>query len=152
MIRVNHYGPKSGKRSRTYTQPPINKFFNDFFNSSLSDVIDQELVYSRPSVNTKEFELSYEVEFAIPGLSKEDISIQIEKGILTVEAQKNGEKDETAYKTLKREFDYTSFKRTFKLPEDADQKNISARMENGVLTISILKQKEEDLRKTINVL
>ena len=75
MIRVNHCGPKTRKQYRRYAQPPVNKFFNDIFNSSLSDVVDKEFVYSRPSVNITEAESAYTIDFAIPGIAKEDIKI-----------------------------------------------------------------------------
>ena len=106
--------PFVAQRHRRRPQPTMHKFVNDLFNSSLSDLVDQEFVATRPAVNIVEVDNGFKMLVAIPGLSKDDLKIDVKDNVLTVSAEL--EKEPTEGETFKRkEFDYSNFKRSFKL-------------------------------------
>ena len=132
--------------------PTVSNMMDDWFNNDLflKPVTRTELF---PAVNVKETDTEYILEFAVPGMSKEDFEISIDNGMLVISAEKSMETDESDDNYTRREFNYHSFSRSFWLPEMIDEENIKASYENGVLTISIEKVKEieEVNKKTIAV-
>jgi HSP20 family protein len=99
-------------------------------------------------VNIHENENTHTVELAIPGYTKDDIKIELEQGKLAV----SGHLDtDTASKYHLREFNNSTFKRTFQLPKEIKEDGIEANFVNGVLIISIPKA-EKTQPKTIKVL
>ncbi len=95
-----------------------------------------------PAVDISETDKSYEFEIELPGMKREDVQIEVNDGILTVSGEKQEEKqeDKKGYKKIERS--YGKFERSFSLPADIDDKNISAKFENGLLNISIPKSPE----------
>ncbi len=95
-----------------------------------------------PAVDISETDKSYEFEAEIPGMKKDEITVEVKNSILTIKGEKKSEKKEEkkGYKMIER--NYGTFERSFTLPSDADDKNINAKYENGVLTISIPKSPE----------
>lgn len=118
---------------------PVQKFVSDFLNSSLSDIADREFVYTRPSVNVLEKEDSFELFVAAPGLAKDQFSIEVENDVLLIraEAPQTDPQDGINYK--RREFNYSGFRRSFKLHPKLDAARIQAKYEAGILTIVIPK-------------
>ncbi len=94
-----------------------------------------------PPVNIHETEDGYHLELQAPGLQKEDFKINVEKGLLTVSFQKS-DNEEKAYKTHRREFSVSSFKRSFSLDEKVNADEIKAKYEAGVLQIFLPKKEE----------
>jgi HSP20 family protein len=95
--------------------------------------------HTKPSANILETETAYHIEIAAPSFSKEDFKITIDsKRHLTVAVEKN-EVSDNAPKFNHREFRYGSFQRSFILPDNADEKQVSAKYESGILTVSIQK-------------
>ncbi|MEM9821864.1 MAG: Hsp20/alpha crystallin family protein [Bacteroidota bacterium] len=129
----------------------LDHFFNDLMNHSFSDIFDEQFVNKRPAANVIASGDGFQLELAIPGLTKADIDLKIEKEVLTISAIKKADQpaEETKGKVKysRREFDYTSFKRTFHLNETIDIAKISAVYENGVLLIQLPK-KEEAVEKS----
>ena len=127
--------------------PPLNKFINDLANSSLSDVGDREFVNTRPAVNIIEWDDSYDLQLAAPGLAKEEFEIKLQDGVLTLTATAD-----SAVKDFKRkDFDYAGFKRTFKVGELIDAEGITARYDRGILFLNLPKRKKEDLIQKIEI-
>lgn len=133
--------------------PSVHNLFDSYFGNSLSDLFtDSAVIRQIPAVNIKETETNFLVELAAPGLKKEDFKINLEKDVLTISSEKEHEEktEEDGYK--RREFSYSSFKRSFTLPELASKEDIAANYENGVLVISIPKLKiKEDSVRTISI-
>ncbi|MCS6968351.1 MAG: Hsp20/alpha crystallin family protein [Cytophagales bacterium] len=115
----------------------IEKFFNEAFQlPTLSNAI--------PAVNVKEDEAGFYMEVAAPGMEKSDFKVQLTDNVLTISAEKKKEKKEEDKNYTRREFNYTSFKRSFTLPENVDKDNIKAEYNNGILHVSIPKIKKEE--------
>jgi HSP20 family protein len=93
-----------------------------------------------PAVNIKEHNDNYVVAVAAPGLKKEDFKIDLENNLLTVSSEKEEEKEEKEARFSRREYSYTSFSRSFSLPDDVKQDAIAARYENGELRITLPKK------------
>ena len=120
----------------------IPSIFNDFF--------DNEWIvkpnFSTPAINVIENEKDYKVEVAAPGMNKEDFNIHLTENqelVITVEKNtQNEQKEEKKY--LRREFSYTKFQQAFQLPDNVDKEKIGAKVENGVLEITLPKLAPED--------
>ena len=92
---------------------------------------------------------AYLLELAAPGMTKQDFNVHLdEDGDLVINMDhKEAEKKEEHTHYLRREFSYTKFQQTMLLPEDADREAVSAKVENGVLTVNIPKIKKVELEK-----
>ena len=121
--------------------------FDDFITRSWFDGSNDQLANNGgtvPAVNVKENENHFTVEMAAPGLGKDDFKIELNDDVLTISSEKENkveEKDENGRYT-RREFSYSSFRRSFTLPEIADDEKIEAKYENGVLNLIIPKKEE----------
>jgi HSP20 family protein len=96
-----------------------------------------------PAVNIKENADAFMVEMAAPGMAKEDFKIELNNDLLTISSEKKNEKETKEGETYtRREYSYQSFSRSFTLPNTVDGEKISAKYENGVLSIEIPKKEE----------
>jgi HSP20 family protein len=114
--------------------------FNDFFDDDRFFNSPWLRGQSIPAVNVKENEKGYEVEVAAPGFNKKDFNVAIENNCLTISAEKKDEKEQKENNYTRREFGYTSFSRTFSLPENIHEEDIKAHYEDGVLKLSLAKK------------
>jgi HSP20 family protein len=95
-----------------------------------------------PSVNITEHKDEYVVALAAPGLKKEDFKIDVEANMLTVSCEKEENKEEKDKKFTRKEYNYTSFSRSFTLPEEVNREKIEAKYEDGVLKIALPRKDE----------
>lgn len=100
-----------------------------------------------PAVDIKEDKERFIIIADIPGIAPRDIEVHAENGVLTIQGERESEKREEkqGYKRIERS--YGNFFRRFTLPDSADTDKISAKGENGVLTITIPKRAEIQPRK-----
>ena len=113
--------------------------FGDFFGT---DYYMPKANATAPAVNVKETDREYIVELGAPGMKKEDVMVHInDEGNLTVKLETKDEHKEGGdnARYLRREFSYSKFEQTLILPDDVDRNKISARVENGVLTVELPK-------------
>ncbi len=103
---------------------------------------DAQNTLSVPAANIHETAEAYHVELNAPGRNKEDFSIKIENGLLTISYEKKESVENKDYKTIRKEFGYRSFKRSFSLDDKINAAGIQAKYENGILLI-LLPKKEE---------
>lgn len=89
------------------------------------------------AVNISQNENGYKIEIAAPGLKKSDFKLNLENSKLTISGQKEEQADTQEERYLRKEFKYSSFQRTFTLPNTVDSEKIEANYEAGVLAISI---------------
>lgn len=113
-------------------------FDSNHFNSLMSS-FDSEI-----SVNMKETETSYIVEASLAGYSKDDINIELSKGILTISAEKKedteNKEDDNSY--IIKEIHHSYVSRSLSL-KDADENKVSAKFDNGILNIEIGKKEKK---------
>ena len=130
--------------SNNYWLPEL---FSDFIDNTWMPKTNA----TAPAINVAETKKDYIVELAAPGMSKEDFNIQInEDNDLVIKMEKKNEAQEdnkTATRYLRREFSYCKFMQTLILPEDVDKKKIAAKVENGILTITLPKIEEKEETK-----
>jgi HSP20 family protein len=130
------------------------KWLSDFFdNDRFFDADWLKRMQVVPAVNVKELDKEFEIEMAAPGLNKKDFNIQIEKGVMTIFNEKKEEKEEKEDQYTRKEFSYSSFTRSFNLPENVNPDKIDATYEDGILRIMIGKKvlTTEKPMKTIEV-
>ena len=122
----------------------VPSFFSDFFSTDFfnDDFVNAPLTKWVPAANVKETPSHYEVELAAPGMKKEDFRVQLEDDVLSIEARKEEEKNETNERFTRREFRTSSFMRSFRLPKSVMNEKIDAKYDNGILKL-ILPKKEE---------
>ena len=136
---------------------PATKFFtnsllDDVFNRSIGDFIGSDALVYQPAVNVAETGTSFNVEVAAPGFEKQNFTVKVEQGILTISAQREEKQDETDTRYTRREFRFESFQRSFKLPELVNQDAVTAVYENGVLLVKLPKKEEaKAVAKTISI-
>lgn len=115
--------------------PSIESWFDDVFSDRIT---------TRPSVNLIENENEYLIDVATPGFNKSNFNVEVKGDKLEISAESSIEnnKDDLNYK--KREFSYSSFKRSFSLPKNVEPEQISADYVDGILKVSIPKSKNKD--------
>jgi HSP20 family protein len=99
-----------------------------------------------PAVNIVEGKEDFRIEFAAPGLEKKDFKIDLNNNVLTISSEKEVENEGKNDRYMRREFSYTSFKRSFTLPETAQFDKISANHKDGILHISVPKKEEAKVK------
>lgn len=90
-----------------------------------------------PKLNIASDEKNYHVSLEAPGLSEEDIALDLHQGILTIRGEKKAESETRDRHYYRVERSFGSFQRVLALPDDCDQDTISATMKNGVLEITL---------------
>ncbi len=95
-----------------------------------------------PAVNITEQKNDYLVSLAAPGLKKEDFKIDVDGNMLTISSEKEETREEKDKKFTRKEYNYTSFSRSFTLPEEINKEKIEAKYEEGVLKISLPRKEE----------
>jgi HSP20 family protein len=116
--------------------------------SWLSDFSDNDRFFysdwlkkqSMPAVNVKETEKNFEIEVAAPGLNKKDFKITVDNGVLTISSEKEEEKEQKEKDYTRKEFSYSSFSRSFTLPENVNEEDVKANYEDGVLKLNVAKK------------
>ena len=98
--------------------------------------------HQTPAVNITEKENTFHMELVAPGKEKKDFHVELEEDTLTISTTTDQESNEDNSKFTRREFDYASFQRSFRIPETIDTKNIKANYKNGLLSIILPKRKE----------
>ncbi len=98
--------------------------------------------FSVPAANIHETADAFHLELSAPGRNKEDFSITVNNGLLTISYEKKETAENKDYKTIRKEFSYKSFKRNFTVDDKINTAGIQAKYENGVLML-LLPKKEE---------
>ncbi|TLX70765.1 Hsp20/alpha crystallin family protein [Labilibacter sediminis] len=115
---------------------------DDFFTGSGWADDKSSIGISTPAVNVKEDEDKFDIEVAAPGMQKKDFKIELNHNLLTISSEKMNEKEDNTEKITRREFCYTSFSRSFTLPNSVKDDGIKASYVDGILDISIPKKEE----------
>ena len=121
------------------TQNWLPDIFNDFFDNTWMEKANA----TAPAINIRETETNYEVEIAAPGMTKEDFNIKIDNNnqlVVSMEKKEEHEEGKKEGRYLRREFSYSKFQQALILPDDVEKDKIEAKVEHGVLTITLPKQ------------
>jgi len=124
--------------------------FDDFFkpwNEWFDNGNQWSRTFNMPAVNIIEHKDEYQVSLAVPGLKKDDFKIDVDGNMLTISSEKEETKEEKEKKFTRKEYNYSSFSRSFTLPEEINREKIEAKYEDGVLKLT-LPRKEETRKNT----
>ncbi|WP_299781383.1 Hsp20/alpha crystallin family protein [uncultured Formosa sp.] len=143
--------PKNGNLANTNSNenvPTLSSWLDDIFNRDLPSVFTSNFNtgITLPKVNIKETADAFIVEMAVPGLKKSDFHIDLNNQMLSISTKTEQEKEHKEDNYTRREFGYSSFKRSFSLPESVDADKINAKYNDGILDI-LLPKKEEAKQK-----
>ena len=128
------------QKYRSGAMRPLRDFFDsdDFFNNNWLNR------YSNlPAVNIAESDKEFMIDLAAPGFKKEDFKIKVDEGVITISAETKSENKEQKKEYTRQEYNYSSFTRSFRLPENVKEDNIQAKYEDGMLKLSLPKSKTE---------
>ncbi|TIC12802.1 HSP20-like chaperone [Wallemia mellicola] len=130
-----------------FTNVP-NFFFRPFegFNDFTEEF--RKLNEFRPSLDIKETEEGYTAQLDLPSMTKEDVEITLNEGVLTVDAKNTvDEKEAGKWHLRERNYSQQQITRSWSIPAGVTQEDIKARLDNGVLTISYPKPEEEPVKR-----
>ena len=140
LVKVNNNGHRV-----------LSNFVDEFFQGFPAGLGREESL-GFPPVNVHETTDAYHLELAAPGRTKEDFQLTIDKGQLTIAFEKKEETKNEEYKTIRKEFSFKSFKRSFNLDDRIDANAIQAKYENGVLKLLLPKKNEvKEAAKQISI-
>ncbi|MCL2481719.1 MAG: Hsp20/alpha crystallin family protein [Spirochaetaceae bacterium] len=125
----------------TTLSPVWDNFLEDFFDISLSDN------FKKPVADIIEKDKSYGFEIELPGFTENEIDVRIEKNVLTVKAEKETKEEEKGKDKHIISERVEKYYRSFILPEKADEENIEAKFDNGILALEILKKEKKEPKK-----
>ncbi len=145
--------------------PVIRNNRNNWLDSAFNDLFDMDWtprhLSTAPAVNVKESDTAFTMEVAAPGLKKEFCKVNINnEGNLVVKIENKAEHEDKSCEEgkkchyVRREFSYTDYEQTYILPDEVDKEAISAKVEDGILTIDLPKiapQPEKKMDRTIEI-
>ncbi len=130
FVKTNHNGFRN-----------LTNFVDEVF-QNIPAGLGREESYGFPPVNIHETSDAYHLELSAPGRSKEDFKLAVDNGQLTISFEKKEDPKTEEYKTVRKEFSFRSFKRSFTLDDKIDSNGIQAKYEHGVLKV-LLPKKEQ---------
>jgi HSP20 family protein len=116
------------------------KPWNEWFDNESTNLWGRAM--NIPAVNVAEHKDLYMVELAVPGMKKDDFKIDVDGNILTISSEKEETKEEKEKKFTRKEYNYSSFSRSFTLPDEVNMEKIDAKYENGILKIALPRKEE----------
>ena len=141
-------GSLANTNSNSLTFPNWSSWIDEVFNRDLPSVFTSNFNtgITLPKVNIRETKDAYFVDMAVPGLKKSDFHIDIDNKVLSISTEIEDSNEDQENNYTRREFGYSSFKRSFSLPETVKEDKIKAEYNDGVLSIHLPK-KEEAIQK-----
>ena len=129
-------------KSSAPTTPSLSSWFDDWFGRDYPTLFNTgfQTGLSIPAVNITENPDSFLVEMAVPGMKKSDFDIHLDNGLLTISSELQSEDKQIEENFTRKEFSYSSFKRTFTLPDTVNGDKITAKYMDGILAITLPKR------------
>jgi HSP20 family protein len=122
--------------------PTFSSIFDEFLGQNYTPKMGAGVTI--PAVNIREDEKTFSIVMAAPGLQKEDFNIGVNQQVLTISSEKKSETVEKEDgKFTRREYSYSSFSRSFTLPNTIDTDKIEASYDNGELKITLPKMDKD---------
>jgi HSP20 family protein len=140
--------------SRKEFLTPFDELFNSLLNNSFPSLHNDLGTNffsqgSYPKCNVVNFDDKVEIEAAIPGLTRNDITVEVSDGVLVIKGESNQREDISDAQYVKREVKRSAFARSFTLDENLNQDEITAVFDNGMLILSIPKREEVEIMPQI---
>lgn len=134
-------------------KPTFENFVESIFGTNIKDdAKDGQEVSTVPSVNIADENTAFEVDVALPGVSKDEIKLELDGNCLVISSEKQYEDEDINKNWTTREYGYASFQRMFQLPSNIDENKVDAVMKNGILKIRVGKDESNSNKKVrINV-
>ena len=147
LIRKNNFAPRALSRNEFLT--PFDRVFDDMFSNmfpTFSRDFGEDFFVkgSYPKVNVVNFDDCIDIEAAIPGMNREEVTVEVTDGTLTIQGSSNQRTDVDDGQFLRREIKRSKFQRSFRLGDNLDQAKITANYDNGILTLNIPKLIPDD--------
>lgn len=130
-------------RTRANWPGLLDEFFSD---SYLPRFYNRDNGHDMPAVNIIEGKEDYKIDVAAPGLNKEDFKVNLDNNVLTVSSEKEFKNESNEDNILRREFSYSSFSRSFTLPETINGEKIKATHKDGILSLVVPKKEEAKIK------
>jgi HSP20 family protein len=128
-------------------QREVDSIFDQFFGRGEDD--ETSAVWA-PRTDLSETDEAFRIRLDVPGMKKEDITVNLQNNTLTVSGERTSERTYEGEEYVRVERAFGNFHRTFTLPDAVDQENVEASYEDGVLTINVPKT-ETSTRRQIEV-
>ena len=122
----------------------LDRFFNESVNS-------KNFSGFTPHGDACETEKGFEIELALPGVKKDEISIDFQEGKLTITGERKLENKDDGRRYHMLETQYGSFSRTFYLPDNVNPDKITADLDHGVLLVHVPKDEHKTMKRQINI-
>ena len=136
-------------------ESPTGSFFTDFFDNDefFPNRYGKNWMGTVPAVNVKENENNFIIEVAVPGMDKKDFKIDIDQDSLTISSVKETKDEEQSENFTRKEFQYTSFRRSFSIPKTVKIDEVKANYKNGLLLVTLPKNEEakQSLKKEVQI-
>lgn len=142
-MALNRYNGINENTPTTFSAM-LDRFFNESVNS-------RNFSGFTPHVDACETEKGFEIEVALPGVKKEDISIEFQEGRLTINGERKLEKKEESRRYHMLETQYGAFSRSFYLPDNVNPDKISAQFNDGILTVAVPKDAHKTMKRQISI-
>lgn len=143
MVLRRYNGLQNNEMPQTFSSM-LDRFFNETVNT-------RGFSGFTPHVDACETEKGYELEVALPGVNKEDITIDFQEGRLTISGERRFEKNEEGRRYQMLETQYGAFTRTFYLPDNVNPDKIKAEMRNGILMVYVPKDEHKTMKRHISI-
>jgi HSP20 family protein len=129
---------------------PFSSLFDEFFNESFP-TLDVGFVgkTAYPKVDIIDEPNQVVINAEIPGLKKEQVSVELEKGVLRIKGEKKEEVEDKTKNYIHKELKHSSFCRSFTVGDNIDTSTIDAKFENGILEIVLKKLKPTPVREEV---
>jgi len=138
---------RTPNRTLRSLQREVDSLFDRFFDRTGDE--GTSAVWA-PQTDLVETDENFQLRLDVPGMSKEDIDINLQNGTLTVSGERTSERTDEGEDYVRVERAFGTFHRTFTLPDAVDHENIEAAYEDGVLSIHVPKT-EESTRRQIEI-
>lgn len=121
----------------------LNPWVGDIFDTMFTDPVLSDRMVSRvPAVNITEADDEYRIELAAPGLKRDDFELSLDRNLLSISVEKEDEKQEDLKDFCRKEYSFSSFVRSFNLPDSVDTGSVKATYKDGILAIKVAKLEE----------
>lgn len=127
---------------KSFSTPEFFENMPDFFRPWNEWFGKSNHLMSLPAVNIAENKNDYQLTLAAPGMKKDDFKIDIEGNMMTISSEKEEEREEEKNKFTRKEYSYSSFSRSFTLPDEVNYEKIDASYVDGVLKLMLPKKEE----------